>query len=334
MLTLQSLLAFDMLTLQPTTPPDHLRQPLEEHPIPSTKTNDRKLPPLTFPVQNFFAAGSPLGVILLLRGFKIASRKSLSDAHAALSDVKSPSPTSINFCYPAVENLYNIFHKADPVAYRLEPLIARHYTAKLKPEPIPYMKGGLKGVIDASFNVGSGIANRAGAMYESFKMGLTTNLFMRGLGLSRQQIYEDAHPPVADDDDDNNVYQHDSDDGRAALSSTKEKEKDEAAAINRLTRIRSNSDPAHAFSNTDFRYKNNNSSSSIKGKSSIRKSPPIPLPTANATPYSQGAQKLKMLNATGRVDYCIQEGLLENPYLSAFSAHMQYWQVSSDNREG
>ncbi|KAL0146365.1 DDHD domain-containing protein [Mucor lusitanicus] len=322
--SLGSLLAFDMLTLQPSTPPDHLRQPLEEHPIPSTKTNDRKLPPLTFPVQNFFAAGSPLGVILLLRGFKIASRKSLSDAHAALSDVKSPSPTSINFCYPAVDNLYNIFHKADPVAYRLEPLIARHYTAKLKPEPIPYMKGGLKGVIDASFNVGSGIANRAGAMYESFKMGLTTNLFMRGLGLSRQQIYEDAHPAAADDDDD--VYQHDSDDSGAATPSSVKQSEEQDAAINRLTRIRSNSDPAHAFSNTDFRYKNNNSSSSIKGKSSIRKSPPIPLPTANATPYSQGAQKLKMLNATGRVDYCIQEGLLENPYLSAFSAHMQYWQ--------
>lgn len=28
-------------------------------------------------------------------------------------------------------------------------------------------------------------------MYESFKIGLTTNLVMRGLGLSRQQIYED-----------------------------------------------------------------------------------------------------------------------------------------------
>lgn len=311
-----------MLTLQPTTPPDQLKQPLEEHPIPSTKNKDRKLPPLVFPVQNFFAAGSPLGVILLLRGFKIASRKSLTDAHTALSDVKSPSPTSINFCYPAVENLYNIFHKADPVAYRLEPLIARHYTAKMKPEPIPYMKGGLKGVIDASFNVGSGIANRAGAMYESFKMGLTTNLFMRGLGLSRQQIYEDTHP-VEDD----LVYQHDSDDGGSTIAN---KEELEDSAINRLTRIRSNSDPAHAFSKTDFRYKNNNgssSSSSIKGKSSIRKSPPIPLPTSNTTPYSQGAQKLNMLNTTGRVDYCIQEGLLENPYLSAFSAHMQYWQV-------
>lgn len=175
------------------------------------------------------------------------------------------------------------------------------------------MKGGLKGVIDASFNVGSGIANRAGAMYESFKMGLTTNLFMRGLGLSRQQIYQDAHP--TDEEEDHRIREEeDIDSSLAAMDDT-----------NRLTRIRSNSDPARAFS-SDFRYKNNQQAS-IKGKSSIRKSPPIPLPTSNATPYSQGAQKLKMLNVTGRVDYCIQEGLLENPYLSAFSAHMQYWQV-------
>ncbi|KAI9271054.1 DDHD domain-containing protein [Helicostylum pulchrum] len=312
--SLGSLLAFDMLTLQPTTTPPPQSQPSsDDHPIP----DNRKLPPLLFPVQNFFAAGSPLGVILLLRGFKIASRKSLGQASvkSALSDVKSPSPSSINFCYPAVENLYNIFHKSDPVAYRLEPLIARHYTAKLKPEPIPYMKGGLKGVIDASFNVGSGIANRAGAMYESFKIGLTTNLFMRGLGLSRQQIYQDTHP--ADEEESNEERrkrdEEEIDSTLAAMDDT-----------NRFTRMRSNSDPARAFS-SDFRYKNN-MPSSIKGKSSTRKSPPVPLPTSNTAPYSQGAQKLKMLNVTGRVDYCIQEGLLENPYLSAFSAHMQYWQ--------
>lgn len=203
----------------------------------------------------------------------------------------------------------------------MEPLIARHYTAKLKPEPIPYMKGGLKGVIDASFNVGSGIANRAGAMYESFKIGLTTNLFMRGLGLSRQQIYQDTHPTeqvVVEQEETHEERkrreEQEIDSSLAAMDDT-----------NRFTRMRSNSDPARAFS-SDFRYSSNHPTS-IKGKSSVRKSPPVPLPTSHATPYSQGAQKLKMLNVTGRVDYCIQEGLLENPYLSAFSAHMQYWQV-------
>lgn len=176
------------------------------------------------------------------------------------------------------------------MAYRLEPLIARHYTTKLKPEPIPYMKGGLKSVLEASYNVGSGIANRAGAMYESIKMGLTTNLFMRGLGLTRQQIYEDTHPKQ---DDEMPL------DGEQRLP---------------INRIRSNSDPAFRHSSTD----------TTGLKTSVRKSPPIPLP--NTINHSAGAKKLKLLNVTGRVDYCIQEGLLENPYLSAFSAHMQYWQ--------
>lgn len=96
------MLAFDVLTLQPDTLPTFLpNQEIEE-------TDNKKLAPLLFPVKNFFAAGSPLGVILLLRGFKIASRKGQKNA---LSDIKSPSHTSINLCYPAVENLYNIFHK-------------------------------------------------------------------------------------------------------------------------------------------------------------------------------------------------------------------------------
>ena len=31
------------------------------------------------------------------------------------------------------------------------------------------------------------------------------------------------------------------------------------------------------------------------------------------------------LNSRGRLDYSIQEGVLENPYFSALSSHTQYW---------
>lgn len=48
-------------------------------------------------------------------------------------------------------------------------------------------------MIDAGFTVGSDIASRAGAMYESLKSGLTSNLLMRGFGLSRQEPSEDGH---------------------------------------------------------------------------------------------------------------------------------------------
>lgn len=236
-------------------------------------------------MQNFFAVGSPLGFMLLLKGTKIASRKFLTgDANASASAISmSANSSPIPLCYPAVENLYNVFKQSDPVAYRLEPLIARHYSANLKPETVPFTKGGLKSVLDAGYNVGSGIANRAGAMYESFKMGITTNIFMRGLGLTRQQMYEDLHPSSQKD------------------SPTKEGGNN--------VRTRSSSDPSRPF--------NIEPTIVIEDKSK---------PLMHMATYSHGARKLRMLNHTGRVDWCVQEGLLENPYLNAFAAHTQYWQ--------
>jgi hypothetical protein len=41
--------------------------------------------------------------------------------------------------------------------------------------------------------------------------------------------------------------------------------------------------------------------------------------------YATGAERLKMLNSTGRVDYFIQEGILESSYLSALQSHLSYW---------
>ena len=241
--------------------------------------------------------GSPLGVILLLRGYKIAPRECLDadqlDGKAANFGDMSHSRSTISFCYPATANLYNIFHKvchpsmnrsysqltfdlqSDPVAYRLEPLIARQYSAKLKPVPIAYIKGGLKSVIDAGFSVGSGIANRAGAMFESVRTGITTSLFMRGLGLSKQMEEE--------------------------LQSSNPEPSNRSAPDDQSLRSRSRSDPA-----LSEKYRKRSSSMSAGELS--------------------GAEKLRMLNKNGRVDYCLQEGILENPYLSAFSAHMTYWQ--------
>lgn len=162
-------------------------------------------------------------------------------------------------------------------------MIARQYSAKLKPVPIAYVKGGLRSVIDAGFSVGSGIANRAGAMYESFKVGLTTKLFMRGLGLAKSA--EEGEQAKNKDNEDRTSQQNPGQETEPTL------------------RSRSRSDPAL----TD-KYRKQSAITSTT-------SPP-------------GAEKLRMLNRTGRVDFCLQEGILENPYLSAFSAHLNYWQAS------
>ncbi|XP_034015243.1 phospholipase DDHD1 isoform X1 [Thalassophryne amazonica] len=69
-------------------------------------------PALKFKVENFFCMGSPLAVFLALRGIRPGT--SGHQDHIM--------PTSI------CNRLFNVFHPTDPVAYRLEPLILKHYS--------------------------------------------------------------------------------------------------------------------------------------------------------------------------------------------------------------
>ncbi|XP_070705695.1 phospholipase DDHD1b [Pempheris klunzingeri] len=70
------------------------------------------VPALKFQVENFFCMGSPLAVFLALRGIRPGNN--VVQDHIL--------PTSI------CKRLFNIFHPTDPVAYRLEPLILKHYS--------------------------------------------------------------------------------------------------------------------------------------------------------------------------------------------------------------
>nr|XP_046269847.1 phospholipase DDHD1 isoform X1 [Scatophagus argus] len=69
-------------------------------------------PALKFKVENFFCMGSPLAVFLALRGIRPGT--SCHQDHIL--------PTTI------CNRLFNVFHPTDPVAYRLEPLILKHYS--------------------------------------------------------------------------------------------------------------------------------------------------------------------------------------------------------------
>ncbi|XP_056281915.1 phospholipase DDHD1 isoform X2 [Pseudoliparis swirei] len=69
-------------------------------------------PALKFKVENFFCMGSPLAVFLALRGIRPGT--SCHQDHIL--------PTFI------CSRLFNVFHPTDPVAYRLEPLILKHYS--------------------------------------------------------------------------------------------------------------------------------------------------------------------------------------------------------------
>ncbi|KAM4014010.1 phospholipase DDHD1 isoform 2-T2 [Anomaloglossus baeobatrachus] len=95
------------------------------HGLKSTNT-----PVLKFKVENFFCMGSPLAVFLALRGIRPGNRG-----------------TQDHILPRAICNrLFNVFHPADPVAYRLEPLVLKHYSniapvqihSSNTTNPIPY----------------------------------------------------------------------------------------------------------------------------------------------------------------------------------------------------
>ncbi|XP_017331547.1 phospholipase DDHD1 isoform X2 [Ictalurus punctatus] len=68
-------------------------------------------PELKFKVENCFCMGSPLAVFLALRGIR--------PGNTGYQDHIMPK----SIC----QRLFNIFHPTDPVAYRLEPLVLKHY---------------------------------------------------------------------------------------------------------------------------------------------------------------------------------------------------------------
>ncbi|XP_062596955.1 phospholipase DDHD1-like [Saccostrea cucullata] len=81
-------------------------------------------PTLSFTIENMFCLGSPLAVFLALRGFRPQGKGTLDHI----------MPSSL------CKRLFNIYHPYDPVAYRLEPLILKHYST-IMPLPIHRFDG-------------------------------------------------------------------------------------------------------------------------------------------------------------------------------------------------
>ncbi|OVA08145.1 DDHD [Macleaya cordata] len=86
---------------------------------------------LEFKVDTFFAVGSPLGVFLALRNIRIGIGKGRDYWQ----------DESICEEMPCCQQMFNIFHPFDPVAYRVEPLVCKEYISK-RPVMIPYHRGG------------------------------------------------------------------------------------------------------------------------------------------------------------------------------------------------
>ena len=161
---------------------------------------------LKFEVEDFFCLGSPLGLYQMLKGRRIAARRSMIGITAQTSlnpnamddpflgasashtgdagSAKDGDLLSITISSPKCQQLYNIFHPADPIAYRIEPLISRAM-ASLKAQPLPYTKKGIFGVQGQGLtNIGARVGQSVSGLWSNFTSGMASSLLNRSLGLT------------------------------------------------------------------------------------------------------------------------------------------------------
>ncbi|KAL9104688.1 MAG: hypothetical protein Q9163_000366 [Psora crenata] len=210
--SLGSAILFDILCQQREHSPPMLRsrRPSNRKPADDKQALDMSL---KFDVEDYYCLGSPLGLYQMLNGRKIASRwafphpgkeaegQPMDDPFLGAASTGSGTSTdvdafAISKSKPKCAQLFNIFHPADPIAYRLEPLISTAMSS-LKPQPLPYTK---KGMFDVQGQGLSAIGNRVGqsvsGLWSSVTSNVASSFLNRSLGLTADSQPTSATPQI------------------------------------------------------------------------------------------------------------------------------------------
>lgn len=126
--SLGSVMALDILSKQPTQLPRSID-------LDSLAVNDKYF---DFDTTNLFLCGSPAGFFVLLNRASLLPRKGRDKPGADGDDVgKGIAGDAGTYGCLAIDNIYNILHQLDPIAYRLNAAVDKDYAASLKPAFVP-----------------------------------------------------------------------------------------------------------------------------------------------------------------------------------------------------
>ena len=148
--SLGSAMAMEILSKQPTL-------------VPKVDFNGRKINTkhFDFNTTNLICAGSPAGFFLLLEKGKLIPRKGQSKPGAEVGDDKDKTIVSDAgmFGCLAVDNIYNVMHQNDPIAYRLNACADPYYAASLKTAYVPSATTGFfESISNAMKSMAPGVA--------------------------------------------------------------------------------------------------------------------------------------------------------------------------------
>ena len=130
--SLGSVMCLDILSNQPTKLPNSL----------DLKSDKLRGDIFEFDTKSLFFCGSPAGIFLLLNKAPLIPRKGREKLDTEGEDANgSVAGEAGTYGCLAVDNLYNVMHYLDPVAYRLNACVDVDYAAALKPAFVPNATG-------------------------------------------------------------------------------------------------------------------------------------------------------------------------------------------------
>lgn len=217
---------------------------------------------------------------------------------------------------PKVAQLFNIFHPSDPISYRMEPLISP-VMSSLKPQQLPYTK---KGFLSSAPQGLTAIGTKVSGLWSSLSATIPRNVLTRKLGLTSEDLANlDAQQK------------------EASSASSDEKKKQLAEGVESADQKQSGQgktpdDPILIDDEMETLYqkfqqkhadllsakKDENGGDGNDGDEGDR-------PKRLAEKLRSEEAKIRALNRNGRVDYSIQESMMDFNPISTIASHMSYW---------
>ncbi|KAK4176722.1 putative phospholipase [Triangularia setosa] len=362
--SLGSAIMFDILCRQkekaPTTSPP--RNPLRIWPAaPEDRYEPKESKDLAFDfdVEDFYCLGSPIGLFQMLKGRTISARNLphavpsesplnsdymedpflSAPAYSYASDQRLSPITGHPFSVssPKVAQLFNLFHPSDPIAYRLEPLISQMMST-LKPQALPYTKKTIFGSVapQGLTGLGAKVGQSVTGLWSSFSAGIASSLLNRSLGLTQEDVaninasHQDQQQqrqlslsPVGSPNSNNNS-------GKEEMKELDNHlEKSEKTAERQMAIAK---DGGAALIDEELetlfsRFQKNRvdiAKEAGDGEVELTKEKWLE-EERKAQRLRREEGKIRGLNRNGRVDYCIQESVLDFNPMNTIASHMSYW---------
>lgn len=351
--SLGSAVYFDILCRQPDDVKSRPRRA-------SSKTQREMVPTdadinLDFPVDNFFALGSPIALFQMLKGRTIAGRPHLrnvappmspfdsdpmqTNPYESLGDISAaqPKPSSlipITISSPRCSEFFNIFHPTDPIAYRIEPLISPAMSS-LKAQPLPYTK---RGLFDAPgmANLTARVSQQVISGWYNLTSGVASTLINRSLGITgeEQALPQDRPRPISGQFGAGSHAVQTNDAPRAGnmpppavtdIMSGSKKQKAIADSVSKTGDAEETPTLIDTEMETLYDGFQRRRRSHVSTRSGDHTDLEYELEQEKARRLKREEAKVRALNSNGRVDYAVQEGMFDVSLLASIASHLSYW---------